>query len=324
LSPPNAGTPERSIEPVYVSNVPELSFPPPEAVDLSTESVARAAESPRRDFTVKRDSASARIVRGPRLTSVAALVVDQKDGRLLYAKNPDAVRPIASITKLMTAMVVLDSGLPLDETITLETSDTGALTTRRSRLRPGMMFTRGELLKLALMASENPAAAALARSYPGGMQVFVTAMNDKARAIGMRNTRFLDPTGLTPSNVATPFDLALMVNAAYGYPKIREFTTSGSHSLPLAGKHHSTLAAFYNSNRLVRSSDWSIGLSKTGFINEAGRCLVMQATIAEQPVIIVLLDSSGKIARIGDANRIKHWLEGGALSDHARAAKRRM
>jgi D-alanyl-D-alanine endopeptidase (penicillin-binding protein 7) len=312
---------------VYISNIPELSFPPPETVDLSADSAVRAATEPahRGAFVVKRDSGAARIVRGPRLTSVAALVVDQKDGRLLYAKNPDLVRPIASITKLMTAMVVLDSGLPLDEAITLDVPDVGALTTRRSRLRPGMTFTRGELLKLALMASENPAAAALAHSYPGGMQMFVNAMNDKARAIGMRNTRFLDPTGLTPSNVATPFDLALMVNAAYAYPEIREFTTSGSHSLALEGKHHrTTLAAFYNSNRLVRSADWSIGLSKTGFINEAGRCLVMQATIAQQPVIIVLLDASGKIARIGDANRIKHWLEGGAVSERAAAAKRRM
>jgi D-alanyl-D-alanine endopeptidase (penicillin-binding protein 7) len=154
--------------------------------------------------------------------------------------------------------------------------------------------------------------------------LFVQAMNDKARTIGMRNTRFLDPTGLTPSNVSTPYDLALMADTAYGYSPIREATTSGSHSLPLAGKHHSTLAAFYNSNRLVRSTEWSIGLSKTGFINEAGRCLVMQATIAQRPVIIVLLDSSGKVERAGDANRIKHWLEGTTVERHASNSKRRM
>jgi len=314
-----------AVDPVYISNVPGLGQALPDPVRLDDETATPSlGKAPRRSLTIGKEQAPPRALRGPRITSVAALVVDQQEGRLLYAKNADAVRPIASITKLMTAMVVLDSGLPLDEAITIDAADVVALSTWRSRLRPGMTFTRGELLKLALMASENPAAAALSHSYPGGAAVFVQAMNDKARAIGMRNTRFLDATGLTPSNVSTPYDLALMVDAAYAYPVIREFTTSGSHSVPLVDKRRHTLAAFYNSNRLVQSADWRIGLSKTGYINEAGRCLVMQATIAEKPVIIVLLDSSGKFARIGDANRIKHWLEGDVDGAARMRSKRRM
>ena len=313
-----------AVDPVYISNVPGLGQALPEPIRLDDETATPSpGKAPRRSLMMK-EQAAPHALRGPRISSVAALVVDQQEGRLLYAKNADAVRPIASITKLMTAMVVLDSGLPMDEEITIDGADVGGLSTWRSRLRPGMTFTRGELLKLALMASENPAAAALSHSYPGGAAVFVHAMNDKARAIGMRSTRFLDATGLTPSNVSTPYDLALMVDAAYAYPLIREFTTSGSHSVPLVDKRRHTLAAFYNSNRLVQSAEWRIGLSKTGYINEAGRCLVMQATIAEKPVIIVLLDSSGKFARIGDANRIKHWLEGAGDDAPRMRSKRRM
>jgi D-alanyl-D-alanine endopeptidase (penicillin-binding protein 7) len=312
------------LERVFISNIPGVGQSLPEPVQLSETSTSPSPAKPaHRKLAFVPDASAADMLRKLRLSSTAALVVDQEGGRLLYAKNGDEVRPIASITKLMTAMVVLDSGLPLDETITITTADAGVLTTRRSRLRPGVSLTRGEMLKLALMASENPAAAALARTYPGGTSVFVDVMNDKARELGMRNSHFLDPTGLNAGNVSTPYDLALMVDAGYEYPVIREFTTSGSHNLSLANRRRHTLAAFFNSKRLVHSEQWQIGLSKSGNISEAGRCLVMQATIAAKPVIIVLLDSSGKISRVTDANRIRHWLEGDELDVPARIHRKR-
>ena len=245
-----------------------------------------------------------------RLTSAAALVVDQEEGNLLYAKNPDAVRSIASITKLMTAMVALDSGLPLDERLTVQVADVRISKGKESRLKVGISLTRREMLKLALMSSENRAAAALARTYPGGPAAFVQAMNKKAGALEMNDTRFLEPTGLDSGNVSTAHDLALMVNAAYGYPLIREFTTSDLHEVPAVSRRDRQAVTYHNSNGLVRDSRWDVGLSKTGYIGKAGRCLVMQATIAAKPVIIVLLDSWGKVSRVADANRIKRWLEG--------------
>jgi D-alanyl-D-alanine endopeptidase (penicillin-binding protein 7) len=244
------------------------------------------------------------------LRSAAALVIDQEAGQLLYAKNTDAVMPIASITKLMTAIVVLDAGLPLEETITIDREDMDYIKGTRSRLKVGTTLTRRQLLRLALMASENRAAAALARTYPGGTQAFVQAMNQKARQLGMRDTHFRDSTGLDASNVSTAMDLALLVNAGYHYPLIRDFSTTESYRLAFEGsRRHHRMVAFRNSNGLVRSGEWEIGLQKTGYISEAGRCLVMQARIATRPVIIVLLDSWGKFTRIADANRIKRWME---------------
>jgi serine-type D-Ala-D-Ala endopeptidase (penicillin-binding protein 7) len=312
-APANAApllTVDPPLEPVFVSNIPAVAQLLPDPVQLGEDATPPAAgKASRRKLAIVRDEATLALLQKLKLNSTAALVLDQEGGHLLYAKNGDEVRPIASITKLMTAMVVLDSGLPLDEKITILHGD-GALTTRKTRLRPGVTLSRGEMLRLALMASENPAAAALARTYPGGTEVFVATMNAKARELGLLNTHFLDPVGLNPGNVSTPYDLALMVDAGYEYATIREFTTSGSHNLALPGKRRSTFASFYNSNRLVHSDSWQIGLSKTGYISEAGRCLVMQATIAAKPVIIVLLDSAGKISRVSDANRIRHWLEG--------------
>ena len=255
------------------------------------------------------DRAPERAVR-LRLTSAAALVVDQEEGNLLYAKNPGAVRSIASITKLMTAMVALDAGLPLDERLTVQAADVRISKGKESRLKVGVSLTRREMLKLALMSSENRAAAALARTYPGGPSAFVEAMNKKAEVLEMTDTRFLEPTGLDARNVSTAHDLALMVNAAYAYPLIREFTTSDSHEVPAVDRRHRQAVTYHNSNGLVRDSRWDVGLSKTGYIGKAGRCLVMQATIAAKPVIIVLLDSLGKVSRVADANRIKNWLEG--------------
>ena len=240
------------------------------------------------------------------LKSTAVLVLDQSGQQVLYAKNIDAVVPIASLTKLMTALVVLESGLPLDDKITIGVEDVDDLKHTRSRLKVGTVLDRGDLLKLALMASENRAAAALARAYPGGTQGFVAAMNRKAMELGMRRTRFVDGTGLSSENVSTAQDLARLAAAAYRQALIRVYTTDSEHTVALANGRQ---LHYSNSNRLVKNSGWEIGLSKTGYINEAGRCLVMQAKIATTPVIIVLLDSWGKLTRIGDANRIKKWIE---------------
>lgn len=238
--------------------------------------------------------------------SSSALVIDPIDGRTLYAKNVDTVVPIASITKLMTAMVVLDAGVDLREAVAITEDDIDTIKGTRSRLKIGTVLERDELLRLALMASENRAAAALARAYPGGTHAFVTAMNHKALELGMSHTRFVDSTGLSSDNVSTAQDLAKMVVAAHRYPLIQEYTTLPSYVVHGNGGR---AIAFGNSNGLVKNSEWHIDVSKTGYISEAGRCLVMQARIAAKPVIIVLLDSWGRYTRIGDANRIKRWME---------------
>ncbi len=273
-------------------------------IALLVTSLAMAAPPERTDR--KTAKVTARQAVAPAIKSSSALVIDQWDGRALYAKNIDNVVPIASITKLMTAMVVLDSGLPLTEQIVISRKDRDLIKGTRSHLRIGATLTRRELLQLALMASENRAAEALSRVYPGENAAFVAAMNQKAVELGMWNTRFSDGTGLSSENVSTAQDLGKMVVAAYGYPLIREFTTAtGTTVYPGKGEPMN----YRNSNRLVSSPDWHIGLSKTGYISEAGRCLVMQAIIAGRPVVIVLLDSWGKLTRIGDANRIKRWME---------------
>lgn len=248
----------------------------------------------------------------PRLHSSIALIYDQQTQSPLYTKNSDTPTPIASITKLMTAMVVLDAQQPLNEEITIDAADIDSLKGTRSRLRIGMKLTRNELLKLALMASENRAANALARTYPGGYDAAITAMNVKANKLGMQNTRFLDPAGLNSNNVSTAHDLVKMVAAACDYSLIHQYTTAASHSVDgWKGRE----MRFVNTNPLVRNASWDIGVSKTGYISEAGRCLVMEATINQRPVIIVLLDSWGKYSRIGDANRIKKWMESSNARD---------
>ncbi len=242
----------------------------------------------------------------PNLKSAAALVVDLEDGRTIFGKNTQSIMPIASITKVMTAMVVLDAGLPLDENLYIDTADLDFVKHTHSRLGVGTGLPRRDMLHLALMSSENRAAASLGRAYPGGSEAFIAAMNRKAVELGMWSTRFVDPTGLSSENVSTADDLVKMVKAAYQYPLIREFTTTSAHEVgTVAGRN----LQYRNSNGLVRNSAWEIGLSKTGYISEAGRCLVMQARIAARPVIIVLLDSWGTKTRIGDANRIKKWME---------------
>jgi D-alanyl-D-alanine endopeptidase (penicillin-binding protein 7) len=256
----------------------------------------------------------------PNLQSHAAFIFDQASGRTLFTKNADMPLPIASITKLMTAMVILDGKLSLDEPVVIDAADVDTVKGSKSRLPVGSAFRREDLMRLALMASDNRAAAALGRTYPGGSSSFVDAMNAKAQKLSMTNTRFVDATGLAPGNVASPHSLALMVAAASGYPQIRDFsTTPALHvRLPESGRE----LGFVNTNSLVRSDGWNIGVSKTGFINEAGKCLVMQATFGAQPVVIVLLDSWGRYTRMGDANRIKKWMETGRGSKIAAAPLR--
>lgn len=241
--------------------------------------------------------------------SSAALVLDQSNGDVIYQKNAASVVPIASISKLMTAMVVLDSQPSMSAPVTVGEEDVDTLKGTRSRLSVGTVLTREHALLLALMSSENRAAHTLARHYPGGIPAFVEAMNRKARSLGMMDTHFEDPTGLTSNNVSTATDLAKMVAAAHTYPLIREFSTTAGATVETRGR----VLEYHNTNALVKSSTWDIGLSKTGFINEAGKCLVMQARVAERPVVIVLLDSAGKMTRIGDANRIKRWMESASL-----------
>ncbi len=243
----------------------------------------------------------------PNLLSHAAYVFDPVRGKALYAKNAEAPMPIASITKVMTSMVVLEAKMSMDEPIVIDASDVDTLKGSRSRLPVGTAFRREDLMRLALMASDNRAAAALGRAYPGGTPAFVEAMNAKAKSIGLQNSRFVDPTGLAPGNVASPSDLALMVAEASKFPQIREFSTTPELHVTLPNMKRPM--GFNNTNALVKNSGWDIGLSKTGYINEAGKCLVMHATIANNPVVIVLLDSWGKLTRLGDANRIKKWLE---------------
>ncbi len=251
----------------------------------------------------------------PKLRSSIALIYDEQGQSTLYAKNEEEVAPIASITKLMTAMVVLDAQLPLEEEISISKLDMDKLKGTRSRMNPGMKLTRGELVRLALMASENRAAAALARTYPGGTEAAVAMMNEKARELGMKDTRFRDPTGLNSGNVSTAQDLVKMVQAAQRYNLIQEYTTTSSYTVN-SGRRP---MRFSNTNPLVKNASWDIGVSKTGYISEAGRCLVMQARINQRPVVIVLLDSWGLRSRIGDANRIKKWME----SAYARARSTR-
>lgn len=238
------------------------------------------------------------------LNSSAVMVMDQSSGEVLLDKNADAALPIASITKVMTAMVVLDAAQPLDEWIVITREDTQLEKYSASRLKVGASFTRAELLHLALMSSENRAANALGRNYPGGLSAFVIAMNDKARALGMTSSTFVEPTGLSSGNVASPRDLAVLVNAAHHVPLIRDYSTDRDAVVRVGGRQQQ----FRNTNALTRDESWDIGLSKTGFIRDAGKCLVMQARLDQRDVIIVMLDAEGSAKRLADAERIRRWL----------------
>jgi D-alanyl-D-alanine endopeptidase (penicillin-binding protein 7) len=243
----------------------------------------------------------------PNLMSAHVMVVDARTGALLYSKNATIATPIASVTKLMTAMVVLDAKLSLNQKISVTNEDVDQLKNTRSRIPVGTTFTRQEMLQLALMSSENRAAACLSRNYPGGRSAFIKAMNNKATALGMTSTRFIDPTGLSPSNVSTAKDLVKMVKAASTYPLIHQITTTAQKNIKISSQRAPLL--FKNTNSLVRGGKWSIDVSKTGYINEAGHCLVMMVNIKNKPMVIVLLDAPGKYTTAGDASRIKEWLE---------------
>jgi D-alanyl-D-alanine endopeptidase (penicillin-binding protein 7) len=243
-----------------------------------------------------------------KLRSASALVLDQS-GNVVYAKEMDEPRPIASITKLMTAMVILDAGLPQDERITITKEDRDLIRLTGSRLGYGATLARADLVRLALMASENRASNALARTYPGGRKALVEAMNRKARELGMNDSRFADPAGLDAGNIASARDLVRLVHAAMRYPFIREATTTREISVR-PWKDRGELR-YVNTNRLLKNAAWEIQLSKTGYLNEAGRCLAMQAEIIDRPLTIVLLNSFGKLTPFGDSNRIRTWIEGG-------------
>jgi D-alanyl-D-alanine endopeptidase (penicillin-binding protein 7) len=245
------------------------------------------------------------------LRSSVAYVVDQNTLEPLFDKNSTSVVPIASISKLMTAMVVLDSKAPLDEQIQVTDDDRDFVKNTGSRLSVGSVLSREDMLHIALMASENRAAAALSRYYPGGRPAFIAAMNAKAKQLGMTDTHFVSPSGLTSENVSTARDLVKMVNAAYQYPLIRKFSTDHSYDV-FTGKRN---LAYNSTNALVRNPSWDIGLQKTGFINEAGECLVMQTTIKGRPMIMVFLDSTGKYSRFADASRMRMWLDSGGADD---------
>lgn len=239
------------------------------------------------------------------LKSRAVLVVDEETGETLAAKNVDTVMPVASLTKLMTALVVLDAAQPLDEVLQITRDDVDDEKHTPSRLRVGAQLSRGNLLLLALMASENRASMALARHYPGGRLAFVSRMNAKAAELGMKRTRFVDPTGLSARNVSTARDLRVLLAAANARPLIRDYSTRAEHTV-FVGKRK---LKFISSNRLVRRSQWEIGLQKTGFTNEAGRCLVMRAEVAGRKVAMIFLNSFGKLTRYGDASRVRQGLE---------------
>jgi D-alanyl-D-alanine endopeptidase (penicillin-binding protein 7) len=239
------------------------------------------------------------------LKSNAVMVIDQDTHKVLFNKNASAVLPIASLTKLMTALVITDAALPMDESITITEDDVDTLKNSGSRLAVGTTLTRGELLHLALMSSENRAAHSLGRTFPGGLGRFVEAMNVKAKLLGMLNTQYVDPTGLSPHNQSSAKDLATLVSVAHDRPILRELSTSPSYEVASGNR---TLH-YRNTNQLVNNPNWDIGLQKTGYITEAGRCLVMQAKVAGRQMIMVFLDSAGKLTRIADAERVRHWLE---------------
>jgi D-alanyl-D-alanine endopeptidase (penicillin-binding protein 7) len=248
---------------------------------------------------------TSKALKDPKLKSSSVLIIDQGSSSVLFARNPDVAMPIASITKLMTALVVLDARQPLDEPLTITGADRNLPKAAFSRLTVGTVLTRGDLMHLALMSSENRAAHALGENYPGGLPAMVAAMNAKAAALGMASSRFVDPTGLSSENVASPEDLSKLVIAASQNATIREYSTDQHYTVRV----HRHLVEFHNTDNLVANPAWNIIVQKTGYITEAGKCLVMEAVIEGRSVVIVLLDSLGKYTRVADAKRIKTWME---------------
>ena len=239
------------------------------------------------------------------LKSSVALVMDQDTKEVLLSKNDHAVLPIASLTKLMTGLLISEAKLPMDEHLTITQDDVDTEKHSSSRLRVGTTLTRGEMMHLALMSSENRAAHALGRTYPGGLTHFVQLMNNKAKLLGMTETQYVEPTGLSSRNQSSAHDLATLVNVTHANPLMRQYSTSPSYEVAVGNR----MLQFNNTNSLVKSDRWDIGLQKTGYISEAGRCLVMQAEVSGRKIIMVFLDSVGKYSRQGDAERVRHWVE---------------
>ena len=268
-------------------------------------------------LTILALQATAKPIRDPKLKSSSVLIIDQSDSSVLYSRHSDVPMPIASITKLMTALVVLDAKQPLDEAIQITDADRDRPKGGVSRLTVGTTLTRGDLMHLALMSSENRAAHALGNNYPGGMPAMVAAMNAKAAMLGMVNSHFVDPTGLSSQNVASPADLSKLVIAASQNPSIREYSTDTRYAVKVRRR----MVEFHNTDNLVANPTWNIIVQKTGYIAEAGKCLVMAAVIEGRSVVIVLLDSLGKYTRVADARRIKTWMEASA-NEHVRVSMR--
>lgn len=252
------------------------------------------------------------------LAAGSALLMDLTTNEVLYSSNPQLVAPIASVTKLMTAMVVLDAQQSLAEKLPVVIKDTKEMQGVYSRVRLGSQLSRHDLLLITLMSSENRAAASLAHHYPSGHAAFIQAMNDKARALGMHNSHFVEPTGLSANNISSAHDLVLLIKAAQDYPLIRQFSTTGHKTVTFSQPRYSL--DFRNTNALVRKNDWSIEVSKTGFTKKAGHCLVMSTEINQRPVALVVLDAFGKYTHMADANRLKKWLETGAVTPVPAAA----
>ncbi|SQI41499.1 D-alanyl-D-alanine endopeptidase precursor [Leminorella richardii] len=258
-------------------------------------------------MTASADTKSTKTASGPGLASKSALVVDVKTRKVIYSNNPDKVVPIASLTKLMTAMVVLDAKQPMTQVIPVKINETKELRGVYSRVQVGSEITRKEMLLLALMSSENRAAASLAHSYPGGYRAFIKAMNAKAKSLGMKNTRYVEPTGLSEKNVSTARDLSRLILATQKYPMLSQLSTTPGKTVTF--DHPRYTLEFHNTNHLLRNEGWDIQLTKTGYTDEAGRCLTMRTTINHRQVALVTLDAYGKYTHFADANRLKSWLE---------------
>lgn len=268
--------------------------------------------------TASHSYAADKPARQQELAAGSALLVDLNTNQVLYASNPDVVVPIASVTKLMTAMVTLDAKLPLDQVLPITIRDNPEMKGVFSRVRVGSEISRGEMLLLALMSSENRAASSLAHHYPGGYAAFVAAMNAKAKALGMHRSRFVEPTGLSERNVSTANDLVLLLKASLNYPLLSQLSTTPEKTVAFRKPRYSL--GFRNTNGLVRKANWSVQLTKTGYTDEAGHCLVMRTQMAGKPVAFVVLDAYGKYTHMADANRLKKWLETGKVTPVPAAA----
>ena len=322
---PKATKVTKGAKPTKVANTAKVAAVAPAVPVAANRSVVRLDTTPQAQLVpVKASHADKLGLRDAHdelsLNSSAALVVDQNTHEVIFSKNDKAVLPIASLTKLMTGMLVADANLPMDQEITITADDVDTIRGSSSRLPVGARLTRGEAMHLALMSSENRATHALGRTYPGGLEHFVRLMNAKARELGMHDTKYVEPTGLSSQNQSSARDLAILATAAYERPLLRELSTSPQYDVELGRR----VVKYRNSNRLVDRPDWDIGLQKTGYISEAGRCLIMQVRVSGRQFIMVLLDAAGSAARLGDAERVRRWVETSFSPKHAAPAAQQL